>query len=294
LCSFEPFPGTSPVARIITAYLPVLAAKAAVVLIAGQAGGPAIETYEGARLQRVPLAGTDLRARIEAFERAVKRQLESEQPAIVHLMDPFSGYSVFQQKPRFSFKVIFDAQALASEALLTKRKDLTVGSDAVEKIQKRERFCLTHADRVVGLESGREALLSLGARKDRLRCADQPWAGEALLALYEEFWSPPAAEPPPLPDDPASTFKVSHPRAPSPTRATTRRTPAAFDVSDEVTLVDVPAVSEPDAGPSVDPWLAQLAHGYCPPEDSKLQEHLPATNFPGRRDTPPPIPPRKR
>jgi hypothetical protein len=44
------------------------------------------------------------------------------------------------------------------------------------------------------------------------------------------------------------------------------------------------------AGPSgpelpesaLDPWFAQLAHGYCPPEGARFTRHTPPTNFPGR------------
>ncbi|WP_208719220.1 hypothetical protein [Corallococcus sicarius] len=35
-------------------------------------------------------------------------------------------------------------------------------------------------------------------------------------------------------------------------------------------------------GSTLNPWFAQLAHGYCPPEGTQFARHTPPTNFPGR------------
>ncbi|MFP2902592.1 glycosyl transferase family 1, partial [Corallococcus sp. 4LFB] len=35
-------------------------------------------------------------------------------------------------------------------------------------------------------------------------------------------------------------------------------------------------------GSALNPWFAQLAHGYCPPEGARFARHTPPTNFPGR------------
>lgn len=34
----------------------------------------------------------------------------------------------------------------------------------------------------------------------------------------------------------------------------------------------------------LNPWFAQLAHGYCPPEGTRFARHTPPTTFPGRDD----------
>ncbi|TQF11195.1 hypothetical protein FJV41_35425 [Myxococcus llanfairpwllgwyngyllgogerychwyrndrobwllllantysiliogogogochensis] len=54
------------------------------------------------------------------------------------------------------------------------------------------------------------------------------------------------------------------------------------------------ALPEPDPdddGPApeplsstLNPWFAQLAHGYCPPEGTRFARHTPPTTFPGRDD----------
>jgi hypothetical protein len=281
-CSIEPFPGGSTAAQKLGAYLPALMNHFSVVVAAGQGSSSTVsEVQQGARVQRVAMGSGDLRSRIELFERAIKRLLETEQPAIVHLMDPFSGYSVFQQKPRFSFKVVFDGQALASTELLARRKDLTPGSEAVEKIVKRERFCLSHADRVLTTTAGAPALEVLGARRERLRPAPNGWAGDRVRAVYRELLGLTA----PPPDD---TLAALPPASLGETMKVDGVLDRPWDVSEEVTMLDVRLPSE-----TLDPWFAQLTHGYCPPENSEFARPPPATNFPGREQTPPPLKPRK-
>jgi hypothetical protein len=46
-------------------------------------------------------------------------------------------------------------------------------------------------------------------------------------------------------------------------------------------------VREPLAS-RLNPWFAQLAHGYCPPEGAQFARHTPPTTFPGRDDAPVP------
>ena len=49
-----------------------------------------------------------------------------------------------------------------------------------------------------------------------------------------------------------------------------------------------------DSGPStLDPWFAQLVHGYCPPEGALFARHPPPTTFPGRETEGPSSTPRK-
>ena len=46
---------------------------------------------------------------------------------------------------------------------------------------------------------------------------------------------------------------------------------------------DAEELASPGVLPSaLEPWFAQLAHGYCPPETSEAVRPPPPTNFPGR------------
>jgi hypothetical protein len=58
------------------------------------------------------------------------------------------------------------------------------------------------------------------------------------------------------------------------------------DASEEILEADetIQAVdTDPSPPPSaLDPWLAQLVHGYCPPESHLFDRHTPPTTMPGR------------
>ena len=53
----------------------------------------------------------------------------------------------------------------------------------------------------------------------------------------------------------------------------------AMASEESVTTVDTDASPPPSA---IDPWLAQLVHGYCPPESGLFERHTPPTTMPGR------------
>jgi hypothetical protein len=56
------------------------------------------------------------------------------------------------------------------------------------------------------------------------------------------------------------------------------------DAPNEVPEESVMTVdTDPSPPPSaIDPWLAQLVHGYCPPESGLFERHTPPTTMPGR------------
>ncbi len=63
----------------------------------------------------------------------------------------------------------------------------------------------------------------------------------------------------------------------------------AADTEDEAPVMEMEAESfmtvDSDASPppsAIDPWLAQLVHGYCPPEADLFDRHTPPTTMPGR------------
>ncbi|RKG76614.1 glycosyl transferase family 1, partial [Corallococcus exercitus] len=54
-----------------------------------------------------------------------------------------------------------------------------------------------------------------------------------------------------------------------------------MEAADAVEAVDEgPPPAPPES--ALNPWFAQLAHGYCPPEGARFARHTPPTNFPGR------------
>ncbi len=134
-----------------------------------------IERYYGARLMRVPMLRRDLASRAQTFERAVRRQVESDDYEIVHVTDPFAGYPVLQRRGQSGHKVVYDAHSLLSlEWQLT-------ASDALEdlrfatRLRRLERHCLLASDLVLtSSEAMRGYLAASGVQSERLRVVPPP------------------------------------------------------------------------------------------------------------------------
>jgi hypothetical protein len=61
--------------------------------------------------------------------------------------------------------------------------------------------------------------------------------------------------------------------------------------NEEIIEADDSLVADPAPSASrLEPWFAQLAHGYCPPEGAQFAQPFPPTNFPGRDETSPETP----
>ena len=70
-----------------------------------------------------------------------------------------------------------------------------------------------------------------------------------------------------------------------------------IDADDAIEEAEAEAALEPE-GPApepvpstLNPWFAQLAHGYCPPDGTRFDRHTPPTTFPGRDEATHPSPP---
>jgi hypothetical protein len=75
--------------------------------------------------------------------------------------------------------------------------------------------------------------------------------------------------PPPLAPPPAKLQSPTQPLTPP------------QEEPDEVSPDDIESVEE-EAPRELDPWLAQLIFGYCPPEATPFERPAPPTTFPGR------------
>ncbi len=67
-----------------------------------------VERFAGARLLRVPVPEGDLRAQVDAFRRALRRQLEGADYDIVHFRDGWSGVPILSVQERLRFATVFD------------------------------------------------------------------------------------------------------------------------------------------------------------------------------------------
>ncbi|QDE89900.1 glycosyl transferase family 1 [Myxococcus xanthus] len=134
-----------------------------------------IEKYQGARLLRVPVGSGDLASRIQAFERAVRRQLESEDYALAHFTDPFGGYALCEMKGDYGYRLIYEAQTFPSQELRYTHPQTEGDRRFLSKIRRQELFCLMNADLVVtGSETTRAYIQSLGASEEQVRVLPAP------------------------------------------------------------------------------------------------------------------------
>ncbi|WP_370456574.1 glycosyltransferase [Corallococcus sp. Z5C101001] len=134
-----------------------------------------IEKYQGARLLRVPVGSGDLASRIQSFERAVRRQLESEDYALAHFTDPFGGYALCELKADYGYRLIYEAQTFPSQELRYTHPQTDGDRRFLSKIRRQELFCLMNADLVVtGSQTTRAYIQGLGAAEDQLRMLRAP------------------------------------------------------------------------------------------------------------------------
>lgn len=122
-----------------------------------------IERYHGARLLRVPVGSGDLRSRMESFDRAVRRQLESEEYLLVHFFDPVSGYPLCERRGDFGYKLVYGAYRFPSSDLPSLLPGEGANKRLLARSRRQELFCLMNADAVVvGSEAARTHCLGLG------------------------------------------------------------------------------------------------------------------------------------
>lgn len=119
-----------------------------------------VERKGTARILRVPLHDPDMSSQIEAFRRALRRQLEGADYDTVHFRDGWSGAVVLEHQQHFDYQTVFDVtRAPLADAPVM---DPSIASD----LAKAEKRCLMEADHVlVPSEQAREHVMALGVRR---------------------------------------------------------------------------------------------------------------------------------
>ncbi|WP_439332626.1 glycosyltransferase, partial [Pyxidicoccus fallax] len=134
-----------------------------------------IEKYQGARLLRVPVGSGDLASRIQAFERAVRRQLESEDYALAHFTDPFGGYALCELKADYGYRLVYEAQTFPSQELRYTHPQTEGDRRFLSKVRRQELFCLMNADLIItGSRTTRAHIQSLGASEELIHVLRAP------------------------------------------------------------------------------------------------------------------------
>ncbi|EPX55518.1 hypothetical protein D187_009129 [Cystobacter fuscus DSM 2262] len=176
LCSFDVIPGPSGSSRRLTEYLKALPDRFSVVVLSVKTPDHThIEKYENARLLRVPVGSGDLASRIQAFERAVRRQLESEEYALAHFTDPFGGYALCELKGDYGYRLVYEAQSFPSQELRYTHPQLEGDRKFLSKIRRQELFCLMNVDRVItGSTTTSDFIQSLGVPSESVHVVRAP------------------------------------------------------------------------------------------------------------------------
>lgn len=176
LCCFDVVPAPTAISRRMTEYLKGLSERYQVVVLSVKTPDHThIERYHGARLLRVPVGSGDLAARVQAFDRAVRRQLDSEEYVMVHFFDPFGGYALCERRSEFGYKLVYDACSLPSVDLPFLVSAEEANRRFIAKVRRQELYCLMNADVViVANELTRDFVAGLGVTRDQVQVLPAP------------------------------------------------------------------------------------------------------------------------
>jgi glycosyltransferase involved in cell wall biosynthesis len=120
-----------------------------------------VERQGSVRVLRVPTHESDLRAQIQSFQRALKRQLEGAEYDIVHCRDAWSGIPVLEARGRLGYAVVYDlARAPLGESALDPELDAQYGRD--------EEACLIAADMILAPTPAAAKALSGRGKPERV------------------------------------------------------------------------------------------------------------------------------
>ncbi len=101
-----------------------------------------VERQGSVRVLRVPTHEADLRSQIQAFQRALKRQLDGADYDVVHCRDSWSGIPVLEARARLGYAVVYDlTRSPLGETTFDTELDAQYGRD--------EEACLLAADLVL-------------------------------------------------------------------------------------------------------------------------------------------------
>src|SRR5262245_3693896 len=101
-----------------------------------------VERQGSVRLLRVPTHDQDMRSQVQAYQRALRRQLDGADYDVVHCRDGWSGIPVLEARARLGYAVVFDLTRAPP-------RDEGPGDAELEADQTRdEEACLLGADLV--------------------------------------------------------------------------------------------------------------------------------------------------
>jgi len=123
-----------------------------------------VERQGSVRVLRVPAPETDLKAQIQSFQRALRRQLEGADYDVVHCRDSWSGLTVLEARERLGYAVVYDlTRAPIGESALDPELDAQYARD--------EEACILAADIVLAPTQAAVKALQNRGKPDRVMIA---------------------------------------------------------------------------------------------------------------------------
>jgi glycosyltransferase involved in cell wall biosynthesis len=143
-----------------------------------------VERQGSVRVLRVPTQEADLRSQIQAFQRALKRQLDGADYDVVHCRDSWSGIPVLEARSRLGYAMVYDlARSPLGETTFDPELDAQYSRD--------EEACLAAADLILAPTPA--AVKALQSRGKPQRVVLSPPGVDIDRFDWEE---PPAGGPP--------------------------------------------------------------------------------------------------
>jgi glycosyltransferase involved in cell wall biosynthesis len=123
-----------------------------------------VERQGSVRVLRVPTHEADLRSQIQAFQRALKRQLEGADYDVVHCRDSWSGIPVLEARARLGYAVVYDlARSPLGETTFDPELDAQYARD--------EDACLHAADMILAPTPAAVKALQARGKPERVMLA---------------------------------------------------------------------------------------------------------------------------
>ncbi|MBN2495838.1 MAG: glycosyltransferase family 4 protein [Deltaproteobacteria bacterium] len=127
-----------------------------------------IERYYGARLLRVPVGSPRFLERVKTFQRALRRQLESEQYRLCHFTSVWEGMVLAARKKADGLRLVYELRSLPSVDFQITHPEDARSVQTSFSLKQQEEHCLAMADRVlVGSEAIRKHLQGRGVELGR-------------------------------------------------------------------------------------------------------------------------------
>lgn len=144
-----------------------------------------VERQGSVRVLRVPVPDADPRQQVQAFQRALRRQLDGADYDVIHVRDAWAGMPVLEARERFDYAIVYD---LARSAL----GETTGDADLDAQYGRDEEACLLAADMILAptpaaaralAKPERVVLSQMGVDVDRFDWDDPPKSGAPRI-LY--------------------------------------------------------------------------------------------------------------